>query len=97
MRDGRQWFIDITNSQFGMHQTVSIAHDYTRKWCTRVRSIAPLGTAKAQQDEMNGTQGYKMGMARIHYQQDYGTVKAVEGAVNGWNNRNNVTSKCLLL
>jgi hypothetical protein len=97
MRDGRQWFIDITDSQFGMHQTFSEADHYTRKCGSRIRSIAPLGTAKAQQDEIGEAKGYKMAMARIHYRQDYGVVNAVEKAVDDWKIRNCFTSQELLL
>jgi hypothetical protein len=96
MRDSRQWFIDITNSQFGMHQTFSEANHYMKKWGSRVRSIAPLGTAKAQQDELGEAQGYKMAMARIHYRQDYGVVNAVEKAADEWKTRNSSTSQELL-
>jgi hypothetical protein len=46
-RDAWQWFVDITNAQFGIHETFSGPHEYMKKYGNRIHSIAPLGTAKA--------------------------------------------------
>jgi hypothetical protein len=77
----RKWFIDPTGAQFGICTPVHKMDTYMKKWGRAIRTIAPLGIAKAHSVEVGAGKGGREVLLGIRLRQNQGVATAVEHAI----------------